>query len=115
MKGNYKSEVKVIELVSYLILVIGTVLDHVSTHFVLLFPGGYEGNVFPAWLMSMNLGFLLDSILIPTLILTSHLLYSRFGNKAVAILLLNTGFGAWRFDAFFHNLHIFFHYCCTLG
>ena len=96
----------IVELLSYLTLVIGTLLDHISTHYVLLFPGGYEGNALPAWLMSINLGFLFDLIFVPACILISHFLYSRLGRVAIAVPIFNIVFGLRRFDAFFHNLYI---------
>ena len=108
MKKNYR--VSIMELLSDLVMVVGTVLDQVSTNYVLLFPGGYEGNALPAWLISMNLGFLLDLLVVPALILITNLLYRKFGYKAIALPVFNIVFGARRFHAFFNNLHILTHY-----
>ena len=105
-----KDRMVIVERLAYLVLITGIILDQISTYIVLRFPGGYEGNVFPAWLMSMNLGFLFDLIFIPVSILISHFLYSRLGKVAIAVPIFNIVFGAVRFDAFFHNLYIFSHY-----
>ena len=106
-QGLISRQVTKIELLSCLVLVTGTVLDHVSTRVVLSLPGTYEGNNFIAFLMSMNLGFLFDLLFIPTLIMASYLLYDRVGRLAIAIPVFNIVFGARRFHAFFHNLLVF--------
>ena len=59
-----KGRIIYLEVFSYLLLIIGTIGDHISTMIALRFPYLYEGNWFVSSLMSKGLWLPLDIILI---------------------------------------------------
>ena len=62
------------ETFSYLILILGTLGDHVSTVIALTKPNIYEANQFTAWLMERGLWLPVDVVLVAAGIIVPYLI-----------------------------------------
>lgn len=95
-----------IEKVSYLVLILGTMLDQISTRYALWFPHIYETNPTTVWLMTKNLWLFFDLIIVFVSILISHFLLVKFGKIAKAGLSYSLVLGALRLAVGLYNLSL---------
>ena len=63
-----------LESFSYLVLILGTLGDHISTLIALTRPNIYESNLFTLWLMEKGLWLLFDVVLVAVGIAVPYLI-----------------------------------------
>lgn len=96
-----------IEILSYLVLVVGTVGDHLSTTIALQSPGIYETNQFAVFLMSRGLWLPFDIILILLGISIPYLIIrTKKGMPFRSVLVYPLVLGIVRLCACFWNFSI---------
>jgi len=100
---------KVIEIISYIILIVGVSLDHSSTMYALTLPDAYEVNPFVRSLMAKNLWLFGDIFVVITAIFIPYFmirLIDRWEMQVVLAYPIVHGF--LRICCGIHNLGVIF-------